>query len=144
RHRDAVLERIGATDQASHLNGPQERMNEGCEALGWHFGTIVRNADLSRYAPDTAGYIGFGDQSGSKLSSDKTWLLDASEHDAEFLVRTRAQKVLVEGGRAVGVEAVYTGEDGTEQRAVTVRAPNVVVACGALESPALLRRSGVG
>src|SRR4051794_41961309 len=36
------------------------------------------------------------------------------------------------------------GDDLTEQRAVTVRAPLVVVACGALESPALLRRSGIG
>jgi choline dehydrogenase-like flavoprotein len=144
RHLDAVLERIGATDQASDLNGPQQRMKEGCQALGWHFGTIVRNADLSKYAPDTAGYIGFGDQSGSKLSADKTWLLDAYENDAELLARTRAQRVLVEGGRAVGVEAVYTGEDGSERRSVTVRAPQVVVACGALESPALLLRSGIG
>jgi choline dehydrogenase-like flavoprotein len=139
RHLDAVLERIGATDGASHLNGPQQRIKEGCEALGWHFGTIVRNADLSKYAPETAGYIGFGDQSGSKLSADKTWLLDAAQNDAEFLVNTRAQRVLVEGGRAVGVEAVYDG-----QRSVTVRAPQVVVACGALESPALLLRSGIG
>jgi choline dehydrogenase-like flavoprotein len=144
RHLDAVLERIGATDEASDLNGPQQRMKEGCEALGWHFGTIVRNADLSKYAPDSAGYIGFGDQSGSKQSADKTWLRDAYDNDAEILVRTRAQRVLVEGDRAAGVEAVYTGDDGTEQRAVTVRAPHVVVACGALESPALLLRSGIG
>jgi choline dehydrogenase-like flavoprotein len=144
RHLDAVLERIGATDQASDLNGPQQRLKEGCEALGWHFDTIVRNADLSKYSPDTAGYIGFGDQSGSKLSADKTWLLDAYENDADLVTRTRAQRVLVENGRAVGVEAVYTGPDGTEQRAVTVRAPHVVVACGALESPALLLRSGIG
>src|SRR5205823_1397575 len=143
RHLDAVLERIGATDQASDLNAPQQRLREGCEALGWHFGTIVRNADLSKYAPETAGYIGFGDQSGSKQSADKTWLLDAYENDAELLIHTRAQRILVEGGRAAGVEAVYLGPDGTDQRAVTVRAPHVVVACGALESPALLLRSGI-
>jgi choline dehydrogenase-like flavoprotein len=144
RHLDAVLARIGATDRASDLNGPQQRMREGCEALGWHFATVIRNADPSRYSPDTAGFLGFGDRSGSKQSADKTWLLDAVENDAEVLVRTRAQRVLTEGGRASGVEALYTGEDGTEQRAVTVRAPSVVVACGSLESPALLLRSGLG
>src|SRR5205823_3875673 len=143
RHLDVVLERMGASDQASDLNGPHQRLREGCEALGWHFGTVVRNTDLSKYAPETAGYIGFGDQSGSKLSTDKTWLLDAYRNDAEMLVHTRAQRVLVEGGRAAGVEAVYLGPDGTDQRAVTVRAPHVVVACGALESPALLLRSGI-
>ena len=144
RHLDAVMERISATDEASDLNGPQQRMKEGCDALGWHFATIVRNTDLSKYDPVSAGYIGFGDQSGSKQSSDKTWLLDAYQNDADLLVRTRAQRILVEGGRAAGVEAVYTGADGTENRAVTVRAPNVVVACGALESPALLLRSEIG
>ncbi|HEX8075283.1 MAG TPA: GMC family oxidoreductase, partial [Thermoleophilaceae bacterium] len=144
RHLDAVLERIGATDQASDWNGPHQRLKEGCEALGWEFKTIVRNADPSKYAPETAGYLGFGDQSGSKLSSDKTFLRDAVDNDADVLVHTRAQRVLTEHGRAAGVEAVYTDPASGEQRSVTVRAPSVVVACGALESPALLLRSGIG
>src|SRR4051794_23546191 len=139
RHLDAVLERIGATDALSELNGPQERMRQGCAALGWDFRKVVRNADPERYSYDSAGYLGFGDQSGSKNSADKTWLLDAVQSGADVLVRTRADRVLVEGGRAAGVEATYDG-----QRSVTVRAPQVVVACGALESPALLMRSGIG
>jgi choline dehydrogenase-like flavoprotein len=143
RHLDAVLERIGATDRASDRNGPQERLREGAERLGWSTHTVVRNADLGAYSPDTAGFIGFGDQSGSKQSTEKTFLRDAAEHGADVLVRTRAQRVITEGGRAAGVEAVYTGEDGTVA-AVTVRAPRVVVAGGALESPALLLRSGIG
>src|SRR5205807_4154062 len=102
------------------------------------------NADPERYTPEHAGYLGFGEQSGAKMSGDRTFLLDAFENGAEFIVRCRAQKVLVEDGRAAGVEAVYTGDDGTEQRRVVVRAPRVVVACGALESPALLLRSGIG
>jgi choline dehydrogenase-like flavoprotein len=144
RHLDAVLERIGATDQASDRNGPQERMREGCESLGWSTRTIVRNADLDAYSPDTAGFLGFGDQSGSKQSTEKTFLRDAAEHGADLLVRTRAQRIITEGGRAAGVEALRLGEDGTPVAALTVRAPRVVVACGALESPALLLRSGIG
>src|SRR5919107_5020590 len=144
RHLDAVLERIGATDQASDLNEPQKRMKEGADKLGWHFSTVIRNADLDKYSYETAGHLGFGDASGAKLSGEKTWLRDAFDNGAEFLVRTRAQRVLTENGAAAGVEAVYMGDDGTEHRAVTVRAPIVVVACGALESPALLLRSGIG
>src|SRR5947207_448489 len=143
-HLDAVLERIHATDTCSDLNGPQQRMKEGCEALGWHFKTIVRNVDVDKYSPEQAGYLGFGEQSGAKMSGDRTFLLDAFENGAEFMVRCRAQRILTEDGRAAGVEAIYTGDDGTEQRRVTVRAPRVVVACGALESPALLLRSGIG
>ena len=47
------------------------------------------------------------------------------------------------GGRAVGVEAVWTGRTAIA-RDVTVRAPTVVVAGGGIESPALLLRSGIG
>src|SRR3954453_20334174 len=139
RHLDTVLTRIGATDELSDLNGPQEGMKAGCEKLGWDFRKVVRNADSSKYSFESAGHLGFGDQSGSKNSADKTWLLDAVQNDADVLVRPRADRVLVEGGRAAGVEATY---DGTTK--VTVRAPEVVVACGALESPALLLRSGIG
>jgi choline dehydrogenase-like flavoprotein len=90
-----------------------------------------------------AAYLGFGDQSGSKQSADRTWLADAQEHGARFLTFTRATKILIEGGRAAGVEAVWETPDGRGAQ-VTVRAPRVVVACGSLESPALLMRSGIG
>ena len=143
RHLDAVLERISANDQCSDLNGTQERLREGTEALGWSFETIVRNTDRDKYSPETAAYLGFGDQSGSKQSADRTWLADAQEHEARFLTFTRATRVLVEGGRAAGVEAVWQPPDGRGAK-VTVRAPRVVVACGSLESPALLLRSGIG
>jgi choline dehydrogenase-like flavoprotein len=143
RHLDAVLDRIGATDELSDLNGPQQRMKEGCEKLGWDFRKVVRNADPSKYSFETAGYLGFGDQSGSKQSADKTWLADAVEADAEIVVRCRADRVLVENARAAGVEATYA-PPGEEPRKVTVRAGTVVVACGSLESPALLLRSGIG
>ena len=143
-HLDAVLERISATDKASDLNGPHQRMKEGCARLGWHFATVVRNTDLERYTPEAAGFLGFGDPSGSKQTGEKTFLRDAFENGADILVRTRAQRIIVENGAAAGVEAVYTGDDGTDSKRVIVRAPHVVVACGALESPALLLRSQIG
>src|SRR5260370_7400533 len=87
--------------------------------------------------------MGFGDQSGSKQSTVKTFLRDAVDNGADIVVRCRAQRVLVEGGRASGVEAVFTHPDGRQTR-VRVRAPQVVVAAGALGSPALLLRSGIG
>ncbi len=144
RHLDTVLQRIGANEKCSDFNGPTLRMKEGAEALGWHFTTVVRNADASAYSPETAAYMGFGDQSGSKQSTTKTFLRDAVEAGAEVLARTTAQRILVEGGRAAGVEAVYLDPASGRSATVTVRAPQVVVACGSLESPALLLRSQIG
>jgi choline dehydrogenase-like flavoprotein len=143
-HLDAVLARIGATDEASDLNGPHQRMKEGCEKLGWDFRPIVRNVDLDKYSPEAAGYMGFGDPSGAKNSAERTFLRDAAEHGTEFMVRTRAQRILVENGHASGVEARYEDPESGRSAQVVVRAPQVVVACGALESPALLLRSQIG
>jgi choline dehydrogenase-like flavoprotein len=143
-HLDAVLDRIGATDKASDLNGPHEKMKQGCERLGWDFRLVVRNADLEKYTPEAAGYLGFGDPSGAKRSTEKTFLRDAHENDADILVRTCAKRVLVENGKAIGVEAEYADPLSGRSAKVTVRAPQVVVACGALETPALLLRSQIG
>jgi choline dehydrogenase-like flavoprotein len=144
RHLDAVWERLSVNDRCSDLNGTQTLMKKGAEQLGWSFRTITRNIDESRYSPDTAGFIGFGDRSAAKQSTARTYLADAREHGAEVIVRCFAERVLVEGGRAAGVEGTYADPDTGHSARVTVRAPRVVVACGALESPALLLRTGIG
>jgi choline dehydrogenase-like flavoprotein len=138
-HVDAVLTRISANDRCSDLNDPNQRLADGCGALGWSFERAVRNTDPATYDPASAGYLGFGDATGSKQGTLKTYLADAYEHGAQFVVGCRAERVIRRDGRAAGVEAVCA--DGTR---VTVRCPRVVVAAGALESPALLLRSGLG
>ena len=144
RHLDAVLARINANTDCSDLNGPNSRLVEGADALGWSWERVVRNADPSTYTPETAAYMGFGDQSGSKQSTTKTFLRDAVDAGAEILVRTTAERILVESGHAAGVLARYEDPESGRAATVTVRAPQVVVACGSLESPALLLRSGIG
>jgi choline dehydrogenase-like flavoprotein len=144
RHLDAVWERLSVNDRCSHLNGSQARMKAGAEKLGWSFKAITRNIDESCYDPDTAGFIGFGDRTRAKQSTARTYLADALERGAEVIVRCFAERVLVESGRAAGVEAAYLDPESGRSARVTVRAPRVVVACGALESPALLLRSGIG
>ena len=105
----------------------------------------MRNADPGKYSPETAGYIGFGDQSGAKQSADRTWLADAAEHGArDDRQLPRAEDPRPRAARAAGVEAVWTAPDRAASAAVTVKAPRVVVACGSLESPALLLRSEIG
>jgi choline dehydrogenase-like flavoprotein len=148
RHLDAVLARLDANDACSDLNPAHERLREGCERLGYDFRLTVRNADRDSYDPASAGYMGFGDQSGSKLSTQKTYLSDAQDHGADLVANCRAERILVEDGRATGVEARWidpeaAGTNGAGAR-VLVRAPVVVVACGSIESPALLLRSGIG
>jgi len=144
-HLNAVFERLQVNDDCSDLNGPHQRLQEGCEELGYDFRRVTRNTDSSKYTPESAAYMGFGDQSGAKQSTAKTYLVDAQANGAEILVGARAERVLVEDGRAAGVEASWAGADPAQAPVrLTVRAPVVVVACGSIESPALLMRSGLG
>ena len=147
-HLDAVLERLQANDECSDLNGPHLRLREACEKLGYDFRLTVRNADRALYDPESAGYMGFGDQSGAKLSTAKTYLADAQEREAEIVADCRVDRILVEDGRAAGVEATWrdpaTAARNGAGAKVVVRAPTVVVAGGSIESPALLLRSGIG
>ena len=142
-HVDAVWERLSVNDRCSQLNGPQQRMQAGAEKLGWSFKTVQRNTDEGRYSFETAGYMGFGDQTGAKQSTMKTYLQDAYDRGATLVTRCWAQRILVERGRAAGVEATWSDPAGGAPT-ITVHAQQVVVACGALESPALLLRSGIG
>ena len=134
----------GSTQRCSDLNGPHQRMRDGAAALGWSFKTLSRNADPAAYSPDTAGYIGIGDRSGAKLDVRRTYLRDACQAGARVIVRCRAERVLTEDGRAAGVQAACADPRTGASASITVRAPRVVVACGSLESPALLLRSGIG
>ena len=144
RHLEAVLARMKATDECSDRNGPHHRIVEGAEKLGWSWHTAVRNVDKDTYDPVAAGYTQFGDPSGSKMGTLNTYLRDAFDHGAVILANTRADQVCSEAGRACGVAATWTDPETGQTRRVQVTAPNVVVACGALETPALLLRSGIG
>ena len=144
RHLDAVLTRMGANEDCSDLNGPHQRMVEGAKALGWSTEVATLNIDPARHNPDLAGYTQFGDVTGAKQGTLVTYLRDAYDSGARILCHTKALRVLHEGGRATGVEAVYTDPATLETRTVTVHAKQVVVAAGALETPAVLLRSGIG
>ncbi len=133
---DAVWDRLGVTTDHSRPSRREQLMKRGLEELGWHVDAMPRNVAGCDEA--VCGYSPFGCLAGAKQSTTKTWLTDAWRQGARILVRTRAERVIVENSRAKGVEARTS--DGHK---VTVRARAVVVAAGAIHTPALLRRSGL-
>ena len=141
---DAVMARIGATDAATTQNRQHKKMIQALDELGMEHRPIVRNVDTACEDPRVCGYCLAGCQKGAKQSTLKTYLQDAADAGARFVVGCRAARILVsDDGRAAGVEATVTGADGSTTK-LTVQSPTVVVACGAIESPALLLRSGIG
>jgi choline dehydrogenase-like flavoprotein len=142
-HLDAVMERISANTEATKHNRTHRKLIAAFDALGYEHRPIVRNADSSCDDPRVCGYCLSGCQKGCKQGTMKTYLQDAADAGARFVVGCRADRVVVSDGAASGVEATVTHADGT-QTSLTVEAPCVVVACGSVESPALLLRSGIG
>jgi len=143
RYVESAMQRIQANHETALQNDPNLRLKEGCDKLGYLSRQTYVNWNPQLYNPLQAGYTGLGDQTGGKQTARRTWLRDAYEHGARIVVHCQGDRILVERGRAVGVEANYADPQGRKAK-VTVRAPVVIVACGSLESPALLLRSGIG
>jgi choline dehydrogenase-like flavoprotein len=143
---DAVAARLGVTDTQSGPGARDRLLERGLEGLGWQVGPLPRNV---RGCPQDAGcgWCGFGCRAGAKQSTLVTYLEDAEAAGARLVVGADARRVLVEPargdghrtGRATGVEARTAAG-----HRLVVRARAVVAAAGAVETPALLLRSGLG
>jgi choline dehydrogenase-like flavoprotein len=143
QHIDAVWKRLGVNDTATSQNRTHKKLIQACESLGYPHRPLTRNTDTACEDPSVCGYCFAGCQKGCKQSTMKTFLQDAADAGARFVVGARAERILTEDGRATGVQAIVTHEDGSTTT-LTVQAPTVVVAAGAIESPALLLRSSIG
>ncbi len=143
QHLDAIWQRLGVNDAATSQNRTHKKLIAACEELGYSNRPLTRNTDVSCEDPSVCGYCFTGCQKGCKRSTMKTFLQDASDAGARTVVAARAERILTADGRAVGVQATVTQADGSTT-ALRVAADTVVVAAGAIESPALLLRSGIG
>jgi choline dehydrogenase-like flavoprotein len=108
---------------------------EGAAALDWQSAPLRRNAPGCRGSCQCA----IGCPNNAKGGVHLNALPQACEAGARIVSGLRVNRVLSEGGRAVGV--VARRSDGSEVR---ISAPLVVVAAGAIPTPPLLRRSGLG
>ena len=122
--------------KAEFLGGCARVIARGADALGFR-----RHLPLKRNAPDCdgQGVCCFGCPTDAKRSTNVSYVPMALKAGAELFTGVRATRVIVEGGRAVGVVA-----RASNGRTVTVRARAVIVACGTLITPAFLMRNGLG
>jgi choline dehydrogenase-like flavoprotein len=106
----------------------------GAERLGWSHGYLRRNAT----GCVGSGVCVFGCPAGAKQHTGLTYVPRARAAGATVLTGTDVRQILVGRGRAQGIDARTAGGR------VRVNAPLVIVAAGAIHTPALLARSGLG
>lgn len=133
-HYDAVEARIDVDTDESPRNGPNAKLERGLRELGLGARTIPRNV---RGCGD-CGHCGYGCRLGAKQSTLRTYLADACRDGAQIVTGCEARRIEVSGGSVTGVLARVAGGE------LHVRAPIVALAGGALLSPAVLLRSGLG
>ncbi len=91
------------------------------------------------------GRCNFTCPAGAKRSVDVAYLPSAAAHGARVVADAMVTRVLVEDGRAAGVEGhLLGGDDARRAHAFRVRARRVIAACGTLHTPLLLFRTGLG
>lgn len=107
----------------------------GADALGWSGDFIYRNAK----GCVGSGVCAFGCPTSAKQHTGITYVPKAWDAGATTYTSVRARRVETAGGHARAVEAATAG--GGRLR---VECDHVVIACGAVHTPLLLRRSGLG
>jgi choline dehydrogenase-like flavoprotein len=121
-------------------NRNNRTLYDGCKALGYEAAPIKRNV----LGCALTGSCGHGCPLDAKQSMLVTLLPDAMKAGAALLSRCRVEKIVYEANRAVAVEGVFLDAFGLEPTGVrvTVKPRLVVVSAGAINSPALLLKSG--
>ena len=127
------------TVPAHMMSRSTELFVEGAAKLGIRMKPLRRNTRGCR----GASRCNFGCPHFAKMSVDVSYLPDACAHGARILSDALVERVLLTGGRATGVEGRFLDETGEPRIAFRITGSVVVVACGALHTPLLLRRSGL-
>lgn len=127
-------------DRASD-NGPNAALREGCTSLGLDVKSVPRNTrGCHGEAALLCGRCGLGCAYGRKQGASATFLTDVIENGGRIVTGAEVERVLFDGDRVKGVEVRIGTESGTKMRQIL--SERVVVAAGAMHTPAILIRSG--
>jgi choline dehydrogenase-like flavoprotein len=109
-------------------------LGAGADALGWQAGEVPRVAQYPTGVIDAEG--------ATQQTMARTYLPAAEASGAVVLPGCRVDRLVRHGRRAVGAAYTSRRSDGTVTRG-QINAEVVVLAAGAVQTPALLQRSGV-
>lgn len=129
-HFQAAENLCKASPSEEALSKQASVFKEGAERKGWEMTT-----------PATT--IGASSEGGTKRQSMRaTYLKRAAAQGTKFLTRCRVIRLNIQGRAATSAEAEHTHPDGTRHR-LRIFFDQLTVACGALQTPLLLQRSGI-
>ena len=143
---DRVEEETFARPVPADAHSPANRvLLEGARALGWSAGSVRINA----HGCVRSGFCGLGCRYGARRAAADVYVPAALAAGARLFTDVRVERIeIAEQGGGAPLKRVHAAvldrETGAARGALTVEAPVVVLAGGAVGTPALLPRSGMG
>ncbi|MDQ4095112.1 MAG: GMC family oxidoreductase [Actinomycetota bacterium] len=128
--RPVPWELLGANGMAAH---------KGAVALGYSGGPLLRNISDCH----GCGQCAFGCPTDAKQAMHVSYLPRAARAGARIMSGCRVDRIVVDDGRATGVEATVLGPDDRTMGTLRIDAAHVVSSAGAIHTPALLQASGI-
>lgn len=130
---------IGQWQQPPNANN--QVLIDGCKKLGYDWQTIPRNVAGCW----NIGYCGMGCPTNAKQSMLVTTIPETLNHNGELLFSAQAERLMIRNDKVTGVICRGIQEDGVTPSgySVTINAKHTVMACGGINGPGLLLRSGV-
>ena len=141
-HYDVIEKRLSIAKVSYGSMNPNNRtLYDGCAKLGWQVDTLKRNV----YACLQTGFCHLGCPVNAKRSMLVTMIPDAIDAGAKLVFRARANRLESEGGQIKRVTGMLLDAEGRTPtgKSITVKAKRFIVSGGAINSPALLLRSGI-
>ena len=132
----SVRKRLNVSTDNSQHNEQNQILLNGCQQLGFQTEVIQRNAKDC----GDCGYCGFGCRSGAKQDTRQTFLSDAMRAGAELLPSCTIERIVRDG--KVATHAIAHVREAGQTRTLKIKFQTCVVACGSINTPALLLRSG--
>jgi choline dehydrogenase-like flavoprotein len=130
---------VGPQDPES-IGRDAELMVEGADRLGYRWIPALRNHKHCA----GSNLCGFGCPTGAKQSVLVTYVPRTLAAGGKLYAGCGVENIITDGHRATGVVARFRDpESGRRGPRLTVRAKVVVLACGAIQTPALLLRNGL-
>ncbi|CAO3638768.1 unnamed protein product [Cunninghamella blakesleeana] len=131
---ETVAKRMGVTTEGIEYNNPNKILKEGCHKLSYNVEDIPQNTGGVKHDCKLC-FVGCKD--GVKQGTANSWLRDAEKYGAQFMDQTTVTKVIIKNGQAKGVECIKGN------KTLTFSSSIVVVSAGSLNSPNILKRSGL-
>ncbi|KAK1408091.1 hypothetical protein QVD17_39724 [Tagetes erecta] len=142
---NVVCERMGVQYEVKDEGFNNMVLRKGCEELGYPVENIPRNSPPDHYC----GWCCLGCKDGRKMGTSETWLVDLMESgNGTILPGCEAVKVVHDRKKGrersvvKGVVFEFKHQNGRKE-VCFAESKVVVVACGAMSTPQLLKRSGL-